>query len=173
VEPEQLRQCFEAARWAASSYNEQPWRFILATQDNASAYEKMLGCLVEANRAWAKQAPVLMLTATRTTFSKNDKPNRVHQHDLGAAMLSLSLQATDLGLYVHQMAGVDLDKVRETYGIPDDFQPQTAAAIGYGGEPGSLPEDWMREAENAPRTRKDLGEILFAGRFGDAASVGM
>jgi len=168
VEPQKIKRLLEALRWSASSYNEQPWRLILATKDDSAAYEKVLGCLVEANQSWAKLAPVLLLTLSKKTFSKNGKPNRVHIHDIGLAMGNLSVQAMAMDLWVHQMAGVDLDTVREAYDVPDDFEPVTAAAIGYQGEVGDLPEP-MREMEQGKRDRKPLPEWVFDGKggFGD------
>lgn len=170
VEAQKLRCIFEAARWAASSYNEQPWVFFIATKDDAQAYEQALSCLVEANQAWAKTAPVLVLTATSTNFSRNNNPNRVHQHDLGLAMGNLSAQATSMGLFLHQMAGIDQDRVREVYNLPEGYIAQTGCAIGYAGEPGQLPEG-LRDAEQAPRSRKPLSEIVFTGAFGQAAPI--
>ncbi len=160
VEPEKTRCLLEAARWSASAFNEQPWRFILATKDNPNAYAKALGCLVEANQGWAQQAPVLILTVTRTTFIRNDNPNRVHQHDLGLAVQNLITQATSMDLFVHQMAGVDLDKVRKEYNLPSGFEPQTAIAIGYGMDPADMPDE-LREKEQAPRSRSPLADIVF------------
>ena len=171
VEPAKLGALFDAARWAASAFNEQPWRFILATKDDPAAFGKALGCLVEANQAWAKAAPVLVLTLCSTAFKKNGNDNRVALHDLGQAAAHLALQATAEGLIVHQMAGVDLDKVRETYAVPDGFEPQTAIAIGYPGEPDSLPEGWARDAEAAPRDRMPFGEFVFSGKFGKASGA--
>ncbi len=170
IEPNKVRQLFEAARWAASSYNEQPWRFIVATKDNEKEYKKALECLLEANQVWAKQAPLLILTVSKKTFSKNGKPNRVYVHDVGLAMANLTLQATAMGLFAHQMAGVDLDKVRKTYKIPDDFEPQTACAVGYAGDPDTLP-DSLKQAEHEERTRKPLTEIVFTGKWDEAASL--
>ena len=171
VEPHKMRCLLEAARWAASSYNEQPWRFMVVRKSEEAAFEKALSCLVEANQAWARNAAVLLLTATKTTFAKNDKPNRVHQHDLGLAMANLSLQATAMGLFVHQMAGIDRDKVRAAYQVPDGYEPQTAAAIGYPGDPGSLSEDWMRDAEQAPRTRHPMPQFVFGETWEQPAPV--
>jgi nitroreductase len=170
VEHEKLMSLLEAARWAASSYNEQPWRFILATKDQPQAFQKALGCLVEANQAWAKDVPVLILTATSTKFKKNGKPNRVHQHDLGLAAGNLVLQATELGLFVHQMAGVDLDKVKSAYNLPNGFEPQTAIAIGYGVDPKTLDEEARKKAE-APRSRNDFADFVFGQNWGEPSPV--
>lgn len=158
----------EGARWAASSYNEQPWRFILATKDDPKEYERALECLVPGNQSWARLAPVLILTVIKRNFSMNDSPNRVAEHDLGLAMGNLTVQATALGLCVHQMGGIDIDKVRATYGVPAGFDPVTGIAIGYEGPVELLPEN-LREAEIAARERKPLREIVFTGSWGKPA----
>jgi len=112
VEPDKLLSCLEAARWAASSYNEQPWSFIVARREDEAQFDQMLGCLVEANRAWAKNAGVLILTVVSRFFTRNGKPNRVAEHDIGLAAGNLTVQATALGLHVHQMAGIDTSSAR-------------------------------------------------------------
>lgn len=170
VEPHKLRQIFEAARWAASSFNEQPWRFFLATREDTQAFERALSCLTPGNQAWAKDVPVLVLTATKKTFTHNSKPNRVHQHDLGLAMGNLTIQAMALDLFVHQMAGIVPEKVREVYQLPEDYEPQTAFAVGYAGDPDRLSED-LRASELKPRTRKPLRELVFHGRFGEPSPI--
>ena len=119
VEPETLKQLLEAARWAASSFNEQPWRFILATKDEPEHYARVLDCLIEGNQAWAQHAPVLMLTVARKTFTRNGKPNRHAWHDVGLAMGNMVAQATALGLLLHQMAGILPEKARVVFAIPD------------------------------------------------------
>ncbi|XAL99464.1 nitroreductase family protein [Phycisphaeraceae bacterium D3-23] len=172
VEREKLGSLFDAARWAASAFNEQPWRFILASKhDDSAEYDKALNCLVEANQAWAKAAPVLVLTVCSTSFKKNGNDNRVALHDLGQAAAHLTLQAAALGLATHQMAGVDLDKVRETYNVPDGFAPQTAIAVGYPGDADTLEQDWARDAEKAPRERLPFGDFVFTGTFGKASGL--
>lgn len=170
VEPEKLAACLEAARWAASSYNEQPWRFFLARREEEAAFAKALGCLLEANQAWATHAGVLMLTAYSKKFAQNGKPNRVAFHDLGLALGNLSIQATALGLHVHQMAGVDLGKVRREYAIPEDFEPATAVAIGYAAAPGQVPEA-LQERDLSPRQRKPFSEFVFQDAWGQAARL--
>ncbi|MCA9620116.1 MAG: nitroreductase family protein [Myxococcales bacterium] len=164
--PGMLEQLLEAARWAASCFNEQPWRYLVARREDAPGFAAMLACLAESNQIWAKNASVLLLAVARTSFTHNDKPNRHALHDVGQASASLSLQATALSLSVHQMAGFDGDRARVTYGIPDGFEPVTAIAIGYGGEPDALPEP-LAERERAPRERRALTEIAFAGRWGE------
>ncbi len=170
VEREKLLSLLEAARWSASAFNEQPWRFILATKDDSPAFTKALNCLVEANQAWAKNVPVLILTVTRTTFTRNDNPNRVHQHDLGLAVQNLVVQATSMGLFAHQMAGVDLDKVKSDYNLPDGFEPQTAIAIGYGVDPKTLDDETRKKAES-PRSRNDFADFVFGQNWGEPSPV--
>jgi nitroreductase len=165
---EDLRSVLEAAGWAASAFNEQPWRFIVAPREETAEFATMLGCLVEGNQSWARNAGALMLTAVAGDFKRNGKPNRCALHDLGQAAANLALQATSLGLFVHQMAGVQLDRVRETYSIPTTFDPQTAIAIGYPGSVDTLPEN-LREGETAPRVRNPQSEFVFAGTWGQAA----
>ena len=170
VEAEKLRQLFEAARWAASSYNEQPWRFIVATSDEPH-YQSVLECLVPANQSWASSAPVLGLTIVKEAYAKNGKPNRSAEHDLGLAMGNLSIQATALGLHLHQMGGVDLPRIEATFEVPDGFHPFTGFAVGYLGQAEDLPEPWMRQAETATRQRLPLTELVFGERFGRASSI--
>lgn len=165
VEAEKLHSLFEAARWAASSFNEQPWRFIVATKNDQAAYDKALGCLVEANQGWAQAAPVLVLTAVKQTFTYNDSPNRVALHDLGQAAANMALQAAELGLTLHQMAGIEQEKVVSTYNLPDGFTAETAIAIGYPGE-GDL-----NDAESKARQRKAFDEFVFSDDWGTASGL--
>jgi nitroreductase len=168
VSAEDLRSLFEAARWAPSSYNEQPWRYILAKSSDADAHAKLVSCLVEGNQAWAKNAPVLMIGIAVTTFSRNGKPNKAAQHDLGLAAGNMCLEATARGLYVHQMIGIVPERVRELYGVPPEAEPLTGLAIGYLGDGSDMPEA-MRERDRAPRTRKAIEEFVFEGAWGQPA----
>jgi nitroreductase len=165
-----LRTLLQAARWAASCFNEQPWRFILATKDNPEEYARLLSVLVEKNQAWAKSAPVLLLSVTKKTFTHNAKPNRTANYDTGAAAQLLCVQAASMGLATHQMAGLDSAKARELFHIPDDFEPGAAMALGYAGPAESLPEDFQK-SELAPRTRKSLPEIAFTTTWGIPADL--
>lgn len=165
-----LRSLFEAARWAASSYNEQPWRYIVAARTNRPEFDRLLACLVEGNREWARDVPVLAVGCTHLKFSRNGKPNGVAQHDLGAASAQLTLEATARGLCVHQMAGILPDKVRLQFGVPEAFQPLTALAIGYAADPKDLP-DKFRERDTTPRTRNPLTSFVFEGRWGTPAPI--
>jgi nitroreductase len=169
VSDDDLRSLFEAARWAASSYNEQPWSYIVATKANPEEHERLVSCLVEANQAWAKAAPVLAIGCTNLNFVRNNKPNAAAVHDLGLASASLTLEATARGLHVHQMIGILPDKARETYHVPENVQPKTGLAIGYVADPDSLP-DLYRDRDLSPRSRKPLAEFVFGGQWG-AASI--
>jgi nitroreductase len=126
VEKEKLLSLFEAARWSASSFNEQPWSFLVATKENPAEFETMLECLVEGNRPWAKNAPVLMISVAKLAFERNGQPNRHAFHDVGQAMANLSLQAVSMGLFVHQMAGFNVAQARTVYGVPEGFDPVAA-----------------------------------------------
>ena len=171
VEPEKLRSCLEAARWAASSYNEQPWTFLLARREDAEAFATMLECLLEANQAWAKSASVLLLTVASETFSRNGKPNRVAVHDIGLAAANFTIQATALGLDVHQMAGINISKIRQTYGVPEGYEPVTAIAVGYALPAEQIENASVREKDTHPRERKPLSETVFSGKWGESAKL--
>jgi nitroreductase len=169
VEPENLRRLFEAARWSASSFGEEPWRFLVTNRDDAEQHERLASCLRPGN-AWARQAPVLGLSVASLKFTQNGRPNRHALHDVGQAMAYLTTQAMSMGIYVHQMAGYDVDKVRESCRIPEDHDPVAMFALGYLGDPDSLPED-RREAERAPRKRKPLTELVFGSIFGERSGI--
>ncbi|TWU51925.1 nitroreductase family protein [Rubripirellula reticaptiva] len=164
--------CLEAARWAASSFNDQPWSWILAKRQDTEAFKKMVGCLLEANQGWAAKASVIMVSVIRTTFQYNGKPNRVALHDLGQASAHLALQATELGLQVHQMAGLNLSATRLAYNIPEGYQPETAIAIGNPdtSEPASEAEVELQKRELGPRKRRSLAEQVFEGTWSVKAS---
>jgi nitroreductase len=181
VEPEKLASMFEAARWSASCFNEQPWSFIVATRDNEAEFARLLGCFVEGNQAWASHAPVLMVSVARLNFTRifvpegkavdtramteTGKPNRHAIHDVGLATAQMILQALAMGVFVHPMAGFYPEKVRELYGVPEGYEPVAAIAAGYPGDPAKLPES-LRQRELAPRVRKPQEEFVFRGRFG-------
>jgi nitroreductase len=168
VEPTKLQSLLEAARWAPSSSNEQPWSFIVATKDNAQEFDRLLACLFEKNQTWAKNAPVLMVSVAAKNFAQSGKPNRHYFHDVGLAVSQMIAQATALDLYVHQMAGFSPEKARETYHIPETHDPVAAIAIGYLGDPNSLPDD-LRERELKATTRKPLNEFVFTGKWSASA----
>lgn len=169
VPDDELRSLFEAARWSASSYNEQPWAYLVATKQNPAEFERLLSCLVEGNQVWAKAAPVLALGCTHLHFALNGQPNAAAMHDLGLASASLTFEATARGLFVHQMIGIVPERARELYHIPDGVRPLTGLAIGYAGEANALPEK-LRERDLAQRPRKPLAQFVFGGAWGTAAS---
>ena len=162
VEDAKLLALFEAFRWAPSSMNEQPWYLLVATMGDAAGFSKMLSCLVDANQAWAKDAPVLMITLAKTTFNRNGTPNRIALHDTGIAFMAMSVQATAMGLQVHGMGGIHVDKIKQEYGLPADVEAVAGVALGYPGEADQLSEP-LRSRELATRTRKALGEFVFKG----------
>jgi nitroreductase len=164
VEPDKLARMFEAARWSASCFNEQPWSFIVATRDDEAEFARLVSCLVEGNQAWAASAPVLMVSVARLNFAQNGKPNRTAIHDVGLATSQMIVQAMAMGLFAHPMAGFYPDKVRELYGVPEGYEPTVAIAAGYPGDPAGLAES-LRQRELAPRARKPQEEFVFRGRF--------
>jgi nitroreductase len=170
VEPHLLASLFEAARWAPSSFNAQPWSYLVATKDHAEEFSKMLGVLVEFNAGWAKSAPVLALAVSHLNFKHNGAPNRNAFYDTGAASALLSIEATARGLVVHQMAGFDPIAAKREYDIPQEYEAIAALAIGYPGDPQSLP-DKLRETETGPRSRKPISEFVMSGRWGHTASI--
>ena len=165
IEKADILSLFEAARWAPSCFNDQPWQFIIAKQDDEENFHRMLDCLVEKNQVWAKNAYLLVLAVARITFRTRESVNRHSLHDMGLAIQNLMLQATSLGLYTHAMAGFSVEKARKNYEIPDDFQPITAIAVGYPGDPESLPPD-LRKMEFAERDRYPIGDFLYEKKWG-------
>lgn len=155
-----LRTIFTAAEWAASSYNEQPWRFVVGRKGDET-WHKIFDSLLPMNQAWANAAPVLYASFAKKTFSHNGAPNAVALHDVGAASANAALQATALGLHAHGMAGFDRDKLRAAFDVPADFDPAACWALGVLGDPESLPDNYRR-MELQPRQRKPLGEFVFA-----------
>ena len=160
VNREDIHKLFEAARWAPSSYNEQPWRFILGIKGD-STWQRIFDSLVQFNQSWAKDAPVLILSLARREFSHNQSLNHHFLHDTGAATAMLMLQATHLGLHSHGMAGFDHSKMRAAFEIPEDYEIGAVVAVGHFGDPEQLPEP-MRDRELAERTRKPLDEIVLS-----------
>jgi nitroreductase len=170
VEPGKLLSLFEAARLAPSSNNEQPWRFLIAMKDDSDAHAELLNCLRQGNRTWAHTAPVLLLVLTRTTYEKTGENNRHAWHDAGLAVGILSVQATALGLALHQMGGIIPEEARNRFGVPEEFDVVTGIALGYAGDSRTLPPD-LQAKERRSRERKSLREILFAGCFGQQADL--
>ena len=167
VAPDDVRSLFEAARWAPSCFNEQPWIFFAARKEDEQAFAKMKSCMVEFNQNWAGAAPLLMLGCIRKTFSRNGKLNDLAAHDLGLAVANMTIQAESMGMVVHQMAGILHDRIREVYALPEDGQPYTAIAVGYPGTLDGL-EPEIVEREMAPRERRKQAEFVFSDSWGNA-----
>ena len=166
VSREQTLALLEAARWAPSSYGDQPWRVIVWNKSvDEKSWDEAFSCLMPSNQAWAKDAPVLLLGCANNLLSHNGEKNRFAQYDTGAAIENLCLQATHMGLMVHQMGGFNSDAAREKFNIPADVTPMAMLAVGYEGDASHLSEE-LKAREIAPRTRKVLGELFFDAGWG-------
>jgi len=166
VSQEKLQSLLEAARWAPSCYNDQPWRFIIFDKaNNEAAWKNALSVLAEPNQVWAKNAPLLILVIAANKFSHNGKINRWSHYDTGAAALNLVLQADSSGLVSHQMGGFDEDVARSLFEIPQDYTLMSMLAIGYQAEESVLSGDF-KTMEVSDRQRNDIGEIVFNSKWG-------
>jgi len=159
-----LRSLFEAARWAPSAFNGQPWRFLYARKGSPH-WDTFFDLMVEFNQSWAKNAGVLIVVLSRTTTESSGKPVLTHSFDTGAAWENLALQATALGLVAHGMQGFNYDRAREALGVPEHYAVEAMIAVGHPGDPADLPEA-LREREQ-PSGRKTIDEIAWEGPFGD------
>lgn len=164
-----LKSLFEAARWAPSSYNEQPWRYLVGIKGQGDGHARILECLAEGNQGWAKNAPVLVVGVVMRNFSANGKPNKAAEHDLGLAAGNLLIEATVRGLHVHQMIGLDPEALRHAFSIPDDAEAFTALAIGHL-DTSSTADPAHKARDNKPRSRIKQTEFVFSDRFGNPAS---
>jgi nitroreductase len=166
VSQDDLLALLEAARWAPSCFNDQPWRFIVCDKSiDETSWQQAFTTLAEKNKLWAKNASVLILAVAMENFNHNSQPNRWAMYDTGAASLSLCLQATALGLVVHQMGGFDGEKAREVFNLPSDSRPMSMMAVGYQAEVDVLDDDF-KEVELAARSRVALTERFYAGQWG-------
>jgi nitroreductase len=170
IEPKKLQRIFEAARWAPSSFNEQPWRFIVGIKGNGPTYDKIFSTLSERNQLWVQPAPVLTIGVAKKEFSHNGNPNRFHQYDTGQAVAYLTMQAMAEGVFIHQMGSYSANQAHEIFNIPDDFEPMAALVLGYLGDPNVLPED-LRERETGPRRRRPLAETVFGDTWGQTSEL--
>lgn len=167
VPRDELLRLFEAARWAPSSANEQPWRFIVVARDESSdVWRTLLSALSRSNQTWAVLAPVLVLTVVRLTLERNETVNPLAWYDTGQAMALLTLQATAQGLSIRQMEGFDPEIARNACGVPAGFDPVVVFAVGYAGAPEALTIERHREAERQPRQRKSIADFVFESRWG-------
>lgn len=158
ISQEKLNSLFEAARWAASSGNEQPWEYYYAIK-NTDGWDKLFDCLDEGNKLWVKNTTLLIAAVTNTKFKRNGKTNGTAEHDLGLANAHLFLQAVELGFYLHGMAGFYPEKVKEVLGLTDDQKVVCMIAGGYLGDPEMLDEK-NKNSETTPRQRKPINEFV-------------
>lgn len=169
IEPAKLLSILEAARWAPSASNIQPWRFIVVGKDRPEDYERMANLLFDGNKVWAAKAPVLILSVAYVTDKASRKANKYAFHDVGLATENLLLQATSVGLAAHLMGGFHADRARATFNIPPEYEPVAIVAVGYEGGREYLPQPLL-DRELAPRVRKPLSELVF-GNIWDAPSA--
>lgn len=169
VSPQELKQLFEAARWMPSAFNEQPWHFLCAHRSSTDDFSALLACLNPNNQTWAQHAAALVIAVARLELSGKAQPNRAALYDLGQAVAGMTVQATALGIAIHQMVGFDASKARASCGVPEGFEPLTAIAIGRPGAPEALP-DTLRQRETAPRTRKAIDSFVFTSHWGTSSA---
>ncbi len=170
IEEEKIISLLEAARWSPSSMNEQPWRFIIGAKEEGETFNKIYDTLFELNQEWARNAPVLILAVAKEFNDRNKQNNRYAEYDLGQAIAHLTLQATSLNLYLHQMGGFNLDKARKLFNIPEGYLPMSVIAVGYLGNIDTLP-DQLKVREKAKRNRKELSELVFDESFGHTSKL--
>ncbi len=164
IEKDRIQSILEAARWAPSAFNEQPWRFIVGIKGDET-YERVLETLVEWNQKWAGKASMLVVNIAKKTFSKNGKQNVTFKYDLGQAVAFMCLEAMNQGVYSHQMSGFSPEKADELFHIPDDYQAVSVTAFGYYGDPDQLPEE-MYKSEIEERSRQHIDKMIYASEFG-------
>ncbi len=165
VEQEKIISILEAARWSPSSFNEQPWHYILATKEMKKEYDILLQIVNESNAQWVQNAPVIILSVTKLIFDRNGKPNRYAFHDVGIAFANMTLQAVSLGLSIHPMGGFDKEKSCELLKIPEGYEPVSVIALGYQGDEKMLSEE-IQQKDQKPRERKKLQEFVYSKEWG-------
>jgi nitroreductase len=168
VEEFKMKAMFEAAGYAPSCNNEQPWMFVYSTRENGEVFNAYTGFLFESNQVWAKEAFAIVISLARTKFSHSGKPNRYAFHDTGMAVINLITQALTLDIYVHQMGGFSVPKVKEYFDLNDDIEPVAIMAVGYLGESTSLPPELLKRDEKR-RPRKSVNEFAFKNSLTDPA----
>ena len=168
VEMDKIHRLLEAARWAPSSMNQQPWRFIIGI-DKDETHQKLFDTLVEFNQIWAK-SPVLILCLGKTKMNMKDEPNEAYSYDVGQAVAYLTIQATQEDLFVHQMGGFDKGMAMELFDVPVSYMPLVILAIGHYGDSDTLPEK-IKILEFSPRLRTEIEEMVFSGSFGHKADI--
>lgn len=161
LRPEEIKQILEAARWSASCFNEQPWRFIIGDKSNSENYDKVLSCIGDGNKPWAKNAPLIVITLASKSFARNGLINKHAWHDVGLATSNMFTQALDLGIYSHPMAGFSSDKTRELFNVTDEFDPVAAIAFGRLGDENELVPSLLAR-EKGERKRKPLEDLIWS-----------
>ncbi len=169
IDSDQILSLFEAARWSPSGGNNQPWGFVLFTAEDGDARRQIEDALTGNNREWAPRAPLLVLAVALPHPSKGGI-GPYSYYDLGQAVAHLTVQATSLGLFVHQMAGFEASKARQAAGLPDHVEPMVVMAIGHYGDIANLPEA-LRARELALRVRKPIAEFVFQARWGQPINL--
>lgn len=159
VSDEQIAALLEAARWAPSANNEQPWRFVIG-KNGDEKFGKMLGAMSDWNKRWVQHVPVLVLNLAKKEFSYKEEVNPTAEYDLGQAVFAMAIKAVDLGLVAHQMSGFDHDQVVKNLGIPEGYEAVSAIAFGYLGDDSKLPDD-LKRSEKRERIRKSIDDLLF------------
>ena len=160
----------EAARWAPSSFNDQPWSFLVATREQEAEFAKIVSCLTPVNQAWAPAAGLLAVAVAHLVRERNGDPNHQAFHDIGLTVAFLTFQAASMGLVVHEMGGISRERVSQVFEIPPRFQPVTALAVGYPGDGGRLTGE-AGERDSRERTRKPLSSFVFHASWGQSAPV--
>ncbi|MEI8204813.1 MAG: nitroreductase family protein [Bacteroidota bacterium] len=166
---EKIRSLFEAARWASSGFNDQPWRYMVGSKGSTS-WNNLLDCLVEGNRDWAKKAPFLILVCAETISKTTGKFSTYATFDAGQSLALLCIQATELGLYTHPMAGFHKDKAISLFHLPSTVEPIVILAVGYKDSPDLLPEN-LKNLEVSPRQRKNFNEFVFTDKFNQPSEI--
>ena len=169
IENEKIMSLLEAARWAPSCFNEQPWNFIIFKKENEKEFQNIINVLSPRNQLWAEKAPLIILSVGKSNFERNEKPNKHALHDVGVAVSNLTMQATAMGLFVHQMAGFNSQKSKELFDIPNGYEPVAAIAVGYYGNTEDLPEE-LKSSETSKRSRKSINDFSFEGKWNNNLS---
>ena len=160
IEEAKIDLMFEAARWAPSSMNEQPWRFIYASRDNTKSFKKLFDCLLEGNKPWNESVPLLILAIEKNNFDYKNRPNIYAKYDVASAVANLTFQANFMNLWVHQMAGFDAEIAKNTFNVPEGFKPLIMLSVGYLGDVYSADEN-LKKRDREKRKRKPLNELVF------------
>jgi nitroreductase len=168
LEDFKLKAMFEAAGYAPSCNNEQPWIFVYSTQQNKEVFDDYLGFMFDSNKVWAKNAFAIIISMARTKFSYNGKPNRYAFHDTGMAVSNLLLQASAMDIFVHQMGGFSVEKVKGYFKLNDDIEPVAMMAVGYIGDGLSFSPELLKRDEKR-RPRKSINEFAFKNSLSDPA----